>query len=62
MFKKLGYLASASLMLVPMPLYAAGTGVGPNQLFTHTGWFCVVCMATIGAGVAICAKKHDDEI
>ena len=48
-------------MLVPMPLYAAGTGVGPNQLFTHTGWFCVVCMATIGAGVAICAKKHDDE-
>ena len=45
--KKLGYLAGASLLFVPMPLYAAGIG-SSNQVFTHTGWFSVICMATIG--------------
>lgn len=44
--KKLGYLAGASLLFVPMPLYAAGIG-SSNQVFTHTGWFSVICMATI---------------
>ena len=34
--KKLGYLAGASLLFVPMPLYAAGIG-SSNQVFTHTG-------------------------
>ena len=34
--KKLGYLAGASLLFVPMPLYAAGNG-SSNQIFTHTG-------------------------
>lgn len=43
--KKLGYLAGASLLFVPMPLYAAGIG-SSNQVFTHTGWFSVICMAT----------------
>ena len=38
--KKLGYLAGASLLFVPMPLYAAGIG-SSNQVFTHTGWFSV---------------------
>ena len=32
--KKLGYLAGASLLFVPMPLYAAGIG-SSNQVFTH---------------------------
>lgn len=41
--KKLGYLAGASLLFVPMPLYAAGIG-SSNQVFTHTGWFSVICM------------------
>ena len=50
--KKLGYLAGASLLFVPMPLYAAGIN-SSNQIFTHTGWFSVICMATIGVGVAI---------
>lgn len=55
--KKLGYLAGASLLFVPMPLYASG--IGPNnQIFTHTGWFSVICMATIGVGVAICARHN----
>ena len=49
--KKLGYLAGASL------LYAAGIG-SSNQIFTHTGWFSVICMATIGVGVAICSKHQ----
>ena len=44
--KKLGYLAGASLLFVPMPLYAAGIG-SSNQVFTHTGWFSVICMATM---------------
>lgn len=55
--KKLGYLAGASLLFVPMPLYAAGIG-SSNQVFTHTGWFSVICMATIGVGVAICSKHQ----
>lgn len=55
--KKLGYLAGASLLFVPMPLYAAGIG-SSNQVFTHTGWFSVICMATIGVGVAICSKHE----
>ena len=38
-----------------LPLYAAGIG-SSNQIFTHTGWFSVICMATIGVGVAICSK------
>ena len=53
--KKLGYLAGASLLFVPMPLYAAGIG-SSNQIFTHTGWFSVICMATIGVG--ICSKHQ----
>ena len=55
--KKLGYLAGASLLFVPMPLYAAGIG-SSNQVFTHTGWFSVICMATICVGVAICSKHQ----
>lgn len=55
--KKLGYLAGASLLFVPMPLYAAGIG-SSNKVFTHTGWFSVICMATIGVGVAICSKHQ----
>lgn len=55
--KKLGYLAGASLLFVPMPLYAAGIG-SSNQVFTRTGWFSVICMATIGVGVAICSKHQ----
>ena len=44
--KKLGHSSGASLLFVPMPLYAAGIG-SSNQVFTHTGWFSVICMAII---------------
>ena len=55
--KKLGYLAGASLLFVPMPLYAAGIG-SRNQVFTHTGRISVICMATLGYGVPICSKHQ----
>ena len=56
--KKLGYLAGASLLFVPMPLYAAGIIGSSILVFSHTGWFSVICMATIGVGVAICSKHQ----
>lgn len=35
--KKLGYLAGASLLFVPMPLYAAGIGSSDQFLLTLDG-------------------------